>query len=512
MTRRISFPFLIFALSVSCFGGPAAALPAAEPQSLRSTRKAGEVSHVEVLLEVGGDLSLVEEGKVRKLPMSVVGTMIYGEKFLGENLLQPGEERTSGPLSIRYYDRADAVIKIEKGLVKPQLRADRRLIAVAPAQSAPPQSATTKDTTVKNEVGSVATTMFSPSGPLAREELDLIDVPANSALIEGLLPKDPVAQGDRWQHGDQLLAGLLGLDAVNRAEVSSQLVEINDATAQVEIRGNVQGASGGVASEMEVKGRYRFDRKLGRITWLALLTKEKRSIGHVAPGVDVVARLQMKIAPDGVYTQLDNQALAGMDLSLPPERALLEYESTAGHFRLLHDRQWHVMNETADSLAMRLVDRGELVAQCNVTSLEPVKPGGHASLDKFQQDVEKSLSKSFRRFLGVSESVNDLGYTIYRVAAEGTVDELPIQWNYYLVADAKGRQTVFAFTLESNLVERLGAADAAVVGTLEFTDAPAAGNSAESATAKSANVKGSGSAKNTAAKSATVLTPASARK
>jgi hypothetical protein len=79
------------------------------------------------------------------------------------------------------------------------------------------------------------------------------------------------------------------------------------------------------------------------------------------------------------------------------------------------------------------------------------------------------------------------------------------------VADPSGRQTVFAFTLESNLVQRLGAADAAVVGSLEFIDAPDAGGAAESATAKSANGKGDGS-KSTAAKSAAVLAPAAARK
>ncbi len=420
---------------------------AGEPQSLQSSRRAGEISHIEVVLEVGGELSLVEEGKVRKLPMSVVGNMIYGER-----LQAPTAGKSAGPRSVRYYDRADAVIKIDKGELKPALRGERRLIAIAPAQG--------------------AATIFSPSGPLARDELDLVDVPGNSLLIEGLLPGEPVAQGDRWQHSDQLMAALLGLDAVNRAEVSSQLVELSDLAAQIEIRGNIQGAVSGVASEMELKGRYKFDRKVGRITWFALLTKEKRSIGHVAPGVDVVARLQMKIAPDAVYAELEDQGLQGVDLNISPERTLLEHESTAGRYRLLYDRQWHIMNDTADSMAMRLVDRGELVAQCNVTTLAPVKQGEPTNLAKFQQDIERSLGKSFRRFLAASQAANESGDRVYRVVAEGEVDELPIQWNYYLVTAPDGRQAVFAFTLESNLVERLGAADSAVVGSLEFTSTP----------------------------------------
>ena len=169
------------------------------------------------------------------------------------------------------------------------------------------------------------------------------------------------------------------------------------------------------------------------------------------------------------------------------------------------------MNETADSLAMRLVDRGELVAQCNVTTLAPVKPGGQATLEKFQQDIERSLAKSFRRFLAASQSENDLGYTIYRVAAEGAVDELPIQWNYYLVADRQGRQTVFAFTLESDLVERLGAADAAVVGTpgVHRRACRRRGAAEERHCEKRRSAKATRS-KSTAAKSAAVLAPAAA--
>ena len=34
-----------------------------------------------------------------------------------------------------------------------------------------------------------------------------------------------------------------------------------------------------------------------RITWFALLVKEKRSVGHIGPGLDVVAKVILKIAP-----------------------------------------------------------------------------------------------------------------------------------------------------------------------------------------------------------------------
>ena len=68
--------------------------------------------------------------------------------------------------------------------------------------------------------------MFSPSGPLTQEELDLITIPANSLLVEQLLPDQDVAPGDKWQHNDDLLAALLNLDAIGHSEVSTTFKEI----------------------------------------------------------------------------------------------------------------------------------------------------------------------------------------------------------------------------------------------------------------------------------------------
>jgi hypothetical protein len=182
----------------------------------------------------------------------------------------------------------------------------------------------------------------------------------------------------------------------------------------------------------------------------------------------VVARLQMRISPNAVYAQLDDAALAKLPLKPRPETRQLAYESSAGHYRFVYDRTWHVMNDTAEALAMRLVDRGELVAQCNVTRLAPAADGKIPTLATFQEDIQKALGKNFGRFLSAAESSNDHGYTVYRATIEGEVEDLPIQWIYYLVADERGRQAVFAFTLESKLVERFEGADSPIINSVEL--------------------------------------------
>jgi hypothetical protein len=414
-----------------------------EPVSLTSKRGAGDIARVEVQVEASGELKVNDNGKLRPLKMTVRGKAVYDEQIVG---IEPGErlERTS----LRYYETAEAEIGIEKGISKPKLREDRRMISA--------------------QVNSNDAALFSPLGSLTREELELIDIPGNSLLVDDLLPEKPVAVGDKWQHTDQLLARLMGLDAVSQSDVFSELKQIDDQTAKVELSGSIQGALAGVAADIDVKGRYLFDRRQNRVTWVALVTHEKRSAGYVAPGVDVDARVQMKITPGVTAGKLTENGISELSLQQQPHSLDLEYVSSSGRLQLRCDRRWFVMNDQPDAVALRLVDRGELVAQCNVSALADAAPDKPTTLTKFQEDIKKTLDKNFGQFLNASQSTSESGINIYRVVIAGTVSELPIQWNYYLVSDREGHQTVFAFTVEQALVEKLGNADQEIVDSLEF--------------------------------------------
>lgn len=448
MSHRLSAFCLAWA-----FAAQAGALRA-DSYALVSEAAAGDAVRVEVQLDVGGDLKLTEEGKVRTLKMSVSGKLVYDEKLLSGHAA-PGNSGT-GPAeprrSVRRYKTAEAVIKIDQGGVEPKLRADRTLVVV--------------------EAGGGRATLFSLAAPLTREELDLIDVPANSLVLDDLLPNRAVEIGDRWQHGDELLAALLGLDAVGQSNVFSELKEVTGERAKIEFAGRVFGAVGGVATEIEVKGKYRYDFTQHRVTGLGLLVKEQRSIGHVTTGLDVVAKLQLALAPTRGDEELNDLTLDQVPLDARQEMLLLECESPTKKFSILHDRDWHLMSDAGDLLALRYVDRGELVAQCNVSALPDVEPGHEPPLAKFQRDLEKSLGESFGRFIEASESGDSSGHYIYRVVVEGRVSDLPIEWHYYLVGDRRGRAAVFAFTVEQELAGRLADRDRALISTLSFTDRP----------------------------------------
>ncbi len=144
----------------------------------------------------------------------------------------------------------------------------------------------------------------------------------------------------------------------------------------------------------------------------------------------------------------------------------------AGGYRMYLDRRWHSVLDEPKLLTLRFVDRGDLLAQCNIAPLEKASPGERVSLQKFQADIREALKNNFGQFLRASEGTDSRGRTIYTVIANGRVSDLPIQWNYYLVADREGHQVAFAFTLEEGLVERFGDTDRQLVGSLEFFDPP----------------------------------------
>ena len=139
--------------------------------------------------------------------------------------------------------------------------------------------------------------LVSPAGPLARDELDLIELPGNSLLVDRMLPPGPVAVGDSWSHSADLLAGLLGLDATSEVEVTSRLEQVADGLAKIVLTGSLRGAAAGVGTQIELKAKYNFDLQTRRINYFAMLVKEKRAVGHVGPGLDVVAKLLVKVTP-----------------------------------------------------------------------------------------------------------------------------------------------------------------------------------------------------------------------
>lgn len=420
-------------------------LPAAD-QLRRAPREAGEITKVQVSIQVGGDLLLKNDAAKKPLAMSVSARLDYDEY-----LTSLESKRRS---SYRYYDLAEATIKLENGQQKPNLRDSRRLIAV--------------------QVGDGPTSLNCPSGPLTREELDLVDVQGNSLLFDDLLPPGPVSVNDTWKPSDETIAALLDVEVASVCEAECVLGEITpDGVAKIAMAGTLQGAVGGVPTEIEFKSKY--EAQNGRVSHFALLVKEKRAVGHVAPGLDVVAKIIVHLTPLEKSRHLSQQGIADLPAQTPNAARSLVFWPKTATYQLQYDRRWFLTSEQHELAVLRLMDRGEYVAQCNLSELPSAAGNERArgiTLEEFQRDVQLALGKKFGQFVQATEAEGPGQVRTLRVAVQGEEADLPIRWIYYLLVGPQGSRISLAFTLEDKLVDRFGSADQELVSKLRLSDRP----------------------------------------
>ncbi|HTQ40615.1 MAG TPA: hypothetical protein VMJ32_16455 [Pirellulales bacterium] len=428
------------------------AIAADESCSLKSPKPDGVPIQVAAKLEVGGQLklaagasttSLSDDNKIQSVPMSVVAQFAYDEQRLDD-----GSSQTHR-LAIRRYDDAQAVIKIASKITKPQLRDNRKLIAA-----------------VANEHTAF---LSAPAGPLTRDELELIDVPANTLILDELLPQAEVEVGHRWKPSDDVLARFLCLDAVGHTEVECVLAGVKDGVAEITFEGPLGGAIDGVATDIELKGKLLYDMEHQLPKTLLLAIKEQRGIGHVGTGLDVVAKMKLTVAPQPDSKLLTPDVVQAAKLPDSDVAPPLEYIADDKSFRFVYDRRWHLTRDDPDLAVMRLIDRGDLLAQCNIaaTTIDTQKP---LELAEFQTDVQQALGKMFTKFLRAKESSTSSGLRILQSSAEGTAEDLPIQWRYYLVNNEHGRALNIIFTMETPLADQFHDQDLPILESVEFTD------------------------------------------
>ena len=447
-SKTASFAVCLVAASLLAAAGPGAETPPSKKTyDLKQPASVGQMQAVRAVLEVQGELKLNPDGsKVTKVPLLVEGDLAYEERLV-DTQPTPWSRR-----SVRYYTKAEARIKVDEGLLAPKLPEEWR--------------------TVCAQVDADSSLIYSPMGPLTREQLDLIDVQGNSLLLPRLLPEKPVYIGERWDIDPSILARLLGLDVIVDSNVTCSLNDVEGQTAIIEISGNVEGAVGGVSSEIEFRAKANYDLSQNLISWFAVAMREKRAIGHAEPGFEVTARLRVTVAPLANSERLTDDYLAELPLDATPGASLLSFQAEKARIQLIHDRRWRSMLDRRDLCVLRLVDRGDLIAQCNISELPESEPGKQMSLEAFQADVQRSLGDKFGQIVEGSKSTTEDGKCVLRVLVAGMESEIPIQWVYYHVSNDAGRRAAIAFTLETKLVERFAEADRTLIETFQFGDQP----------------------------------------
>lgn len=448
MLRHV-FRCLTFVVSIS----PSVVLAAADVErvDLCGRRDANDLARVSVQIEVGGHnlvQTQVDTGKdqaEQRLPMSVAAKLQYDERRLNSLIVGSKDD---APLAVRYYHQAEAVIKAGDSGRTSKLDEDRRLIVT--------------------ETSSERPELYCPDGPLTRQQLDLIDVVGDSLAFDRLLPGNPVAKDQAWSNDSAAMAQLLTLDSVAVCEVKSILESFNSSYAKIRMAGSVQGTADGAATELELRAVFIYDRTARRVTRFNLAVRERRSIGGATPGIEAVAKLQIRVEPLTNSDKLSDGAIAKATVAAHRPARVLVYESAPLGLRCEHDRHWFVTSEQRETVTMRRVERGDLIAQCTLAALPAKSADRQASLEQFQKDVTFSLGKNFGEIVSTREWQNAAGLYCYELVARGFVEEVPVEWHYFLLAPQSGERVSVAITLEKPMVDRIGQADRALVESMKL--------------------------------------------
>lgn len=413
--------------------------------TMTSARKAGVVDKVELTLEAIGDVIQFLEGlesQSRKMQM------LAGFRY-EERTEKYGAESPEHLQSVRYYDVARAEIQVGDQSAKPALDLNRRQIIC--------------------DVRNNKVSLFSSIGPLKDDQMLLIeDLPANSLLLDQLLPDKPVKIDDTWTLPDGLLGPLLSLDAIETQDLQAVLKSVKDDIALVEINGEVQAAYLGAGSAMNIRLMYQFDLLLRRIVWLGLVVSESRSLGNVGPAVDLIAKLTLKISTDIEPIQLKNDRIIIIPDDVEKHLTLVYDSPDKGQWRFLHGRNWYVIYDEPGSTKMRLMINGELVSQCDIVQMSKADGASPTSLTDFQRDLRDELKDSFGKFLTAEEGKTSKGYRELRVVISNEAEDMPLIWIYYLLTKTDGTQAILAFVVRQDMLETFNDADHAIVDTFEI--------------------------------------------
>uniref|UniRef100_A0A7C4LLS7 DUF2066 domain-containing protein n=1 Tax=Schlesneria paludicola TaxID=360056 RepID=A0A7C4LLS7_9PLAN len=438
---------VILTACLLCGGGGGTAV-ASEKYRLEEPADDPRVFGVGLRLDVHGKVqTLGEQNQTTSLPLSASAAISYRER----RLLGHGAD-AEALRSVRDYEQAQVDITVDEEKTAIRL-SDALKLAVAQGRSS-------------------GLEIYSLTGLLSAEELELLSPPCDSLGFLALLPKEEVAVGDEWSPPAWVGQFLARLDAVTKADVKCKLVNVQDQLAKVTFSGSATGAVLGAPSEVTFQGSYEYDLQVKAITGVEMRQSEKRGIGVVSVGLDVAAGLRVLRKPAKVAGRVSLQPVIDAAIQPPPEAArLLRFESP-WNIGLLHSRDWHLFKQTEQVAIFRLLDQGLFVAQCNLSPIPSAKPGEHTTAAVFEDDIRRSLGTRLVQLKPTEILPTGDRRHLQRAVAQGLVGDRKLTWIYYLLADPSGKQVSLMFAVDSDAVEKLGQRDLEFVQSVRFGAPP----------------------------------------
>jgi len=117
---------------------------------------------------------------------------------------------------------------------------------------------------------------------------------------------------------------------------------------------------------------------------------------------------------------------------------------------------------------LRLMERGDFIAQATITAWNKEDAGKHTSVEEFKRQIARTPSWELEEVAEAGEIPTDEGRYLYRFAARGELDGTKVVQNFVLLAGPNGDQCVITFTMKPANAGKIGTRDLALVNAIEF--------------------------------------------
>ncbi|MBL8795700.1 MAG: hypothetical protein JNM56_17475 [Planctomycetia bacterium] len=425
----------------------AATRPAlAQDYTLTETLQPGDCCQLKLSMKLTGEWRVQREDKIVGVPLQASATHEFPERIL--RLDDAGV-----PIKVaRHYHQAQVVIKAGESSPNTRtVRDNRRLIV---AQRCKEQFYT-----------------YSPDGSLGRDELETLEHFDTLALL-GVLPAKAVKVGETWKLPSAIAQGLCSFEALVDHELTVKLEAVQGDQVRLSITGAANGINLGANVKLTVEASCVYDLKQQRLTAVTWKQKDVRDQGPASPATTMeatwtVQRTFLTEMPKEVHEFKLAKVPEGSEA--PPAAFLqLHYRDPQGRFQLNYERDWHLAGQTDDHLILRLMDRGDWVAQATITAWTKAEAGKHLSADEFKETIADTPGWEPEQIRDDGEVRSAKGHWVYRVSALGDLDGLRVLQNFYLAAGPEGDQAAVTVTLREAQAQKLGNSDTKLVDGLDF--------------------------------------------
>jgi hypothetical protein len=426
-----------------------AATPAGRAQtcSLADVVSQGDCFRYSIEMKLTGEMRFQKDTGTVPARLSATAQHVFPERVLvaSGNIIQK---------SARIYDTAK--LAIDRG-------GDRSTITLRPSRKL-----------IVSQRPRDQHTAYSPTGALYRSELELVSGHFDTLTLTGLLPGRTLKVGETWKLPNLVAQALCGLEGMTENKLEGKLEKVTGDIATLTVTGTAAGVEVGAMVKLTIDAAATYDARAKRLTRLVWKQKADRDQGPVSPAssLEIVVTLDRKAIAQPAELA-DPELVSIPDNFTPPgPMTNLEYRDPKDRFALIHTRDWHLTAVTGDHTVLRLMDRGDYLAQVTVTPWTRAKMGEHLTPEQFKNAMRNTSGWRPEKELQSGEVPSTEGKYIYRLSEQGQLDGVAVLQNFFLVAAPTGEQVVLTFTLSPKLADKLGARDLSMATSIEVPAAP----------------------------------------